>query len=298
MSTVPPNSDTLPFTKGHGTENDFVLLFDERGEIEVSPALVRAVCDRRAGIGADGVLRAVRAAHLDAGVGLPPETWFMDYWNADGTTAEMCGNGARVFVAFLERETGLDATEGIAIGTRGGTREVTALGKGRYSVDMGPWRLDADGGPSVTVRGWQARPAASVNMTNPHAVVAALTLEELAAADLSLAPAVHPVPSDGANVELVVPIDVEGARGRVRMRVYERGVGETRSCGTGACAAALAARAWAGDEAPSVWDVEVPGGAVVVRIEEGRTVLEGPAVLIADGVLNLRFIAPPATSSL
>jgi diaminopimelate epimerase len=291
------SADTLPFTKGHGTENDFVLLFDEGGEIEMSPALVRALCDRHAGIGADGVLRAVRAAHVDVGAGMPPGTWFMDYWNADGSTAEMCGNGARVFVAFLERETGVDATDGIAIGTRGGTREVTSLGKGRYSVDMGPWRLDAEEGPTVTVRGWQPRPAASVNMTNPHAVVASLTLDELAAADLSFAPTVHPVPSEGANVELVVPVDVEGERGRVRMRVYERGVGETRSCGTGACAAALAARAWAGDDAPSVWDVEVPGGTVVVRIEAGRTVLEGPAVLVADGVLDLRSIAPPTTPS-
>jgi diaminopimelate epimerase len=135
-------------------------------------------------------------------------------------------------------------------------------------------------------------------MTNPHAVVASLTLEELAAVDLSVPPTVDPVPPDGVNVELVVPVDVEGRRGRVRMRVHERGVGETRSCGTGACAAALAARAWAGDEAPNVWDVEVPGGAVVVRIEDGRTILEGPAVLVADGVLDLGSIAPPTTSRL
>jgi diaminopimelate epimerase len=132
-------------------------------------------------------------------------------------------------------------------------------------------------------------------MANPHAVVASLTLDELEAADLAVAPEVDPVPPDGANVELVVPLDVEGERGRVRMRVDERGVGETRSCGTGACAAALAARAWAGDGAPSVWDVEVPGGAVVVRVEEGRTVLEGPAVLVADGVLDLGSIAPRTT---
>jgi diaminopimelate epimerase len=294
VNAGPPAPETLPFTKGHGTENDFVLLFDERGELEMSPSLVRALCDRGAGIGADGVLRAVRAGKLKAGASFDPRTWFMDYWNADGTTAEMCGNGARVFMAYLEREAGEDATAGVTIGTRGGPHAVTALGGDRYSVDMGPWRVDTVDGPDVTVRGWAARPATSVNLSNPHAVVASLALEELAAADLSVAPTVLPVPGNGVNVELVVPLSLEGSRGRLRMRVFERGVGETRSCGTGACAAALAARAWAGNEAPDVWDVEVPGGALVVTIEDDRAILEGPAVLVADGVLDLGSIAPPA----
>ena len=285
------NDETLPFTKGHGTENDFVLLFDERGEIAMSPALVRALCDRRAGIGADGVLRAVRADRIAEGAGLSADTWFMDYWNADGTTAEMCGNGARLFVAYLEREAGVDASEGIPVGTRGGVHVVTALGQGRYAVDMGAWRLSEDDGPMVAFGDWTPRPATSVDMTNPHAVVASLTLDELAGADLTTAPSVDPVPSNGVNVELVVPMSMEGGRGRLRMRVHERGVGETRSCGTGACAAALVARSWAGDDGPDVWDVEVPGGAVVVRIEDDRTILEGPAVLVADGIVTLPTLA-------
>ncbi len=280
------SGDTLPFTKGHGTENDFVLLFDERGEIDLSPALVRALCDRRAGIGADGVLRAVRAGRIDAGADLPPETWFMDYRNADGTTAEMCGNGARVFAAYLEREAGEDFSSGQDVGTRGGVHAVTALGGGRYAVDMGHWSL-AEGTSEVTVRGWSAKPAIFADLTNPHAVIAVPDVEHLEDADLAVAPFVEPVPPNGANVELVVELDVEGSRGRARMRVFERGVGETRSCGTGACAAALASRQWAGAGAPDVWDIEVPGGAVVVRIEEDRTVLEGPAVLVADGLVSL-----------
>ncbi len=100
---------TLKFTKGHGTQNDFVLLFDEHGEIDLTPGVVTFLCDRRAGIGADGVIRAVRAGSLPAGKGLDPQTWFMDYWNADGSVSEMCGNGARVFGMFLEREAGVDA---------------------------------------------------------------------------------------------------------------------------------------------------------------------------------------------
>ena len=110
----------LHFTKGHGTENDFVLLFDEHGELELSPERVRYLCDRRAGIGADGVIRAVRARHLEAGAGFSPETWFMDYWNSDGSLSEMCGNGVRVFAAFLEHEAGERLDGGLTIGTRGG----------------------------------------------------------------------------------------------------------------------------------------------------------------------------------
>lgn len=282
--------DALPFTKGHGTENDFVLLMDENGSIDLSPALVRALCDRRAGIGGDGVLRAVRAGRIDAGADYAPDIWFMDYRNADGSTAEMCGNGARVFAAFLEREAGEDFTDGTVIGTRGGAHQVTALGGGRYSVDMGPWSLARSDG-EVAVRGWDPRPATSVDMSNPHVVISAVTLEELASANLAVEPAIDPAREAGANVEVVVPRDVVGERGSLAMRVYERGVGETRSCGTGACAAALAAHAWAGDDSPRVWDVEVPGGIVVVRIEDDRTVLEGPAVLVADGLIDLTSLA-------
>src|SRR5690606_2328024 len=131
------------------------------------------------------------------------------------------------------------------------------------------------------------RPGLSVDVGNPHTVVALEGDDELASLDLSTAPTVTPVPKHGTNVEFVVPIASDGERGRIRMRVHERGSGETRSCGTGACAAALAVRAWAGDGAPDVWDVEVPGGVVTVRVDGERTMLEGPAVLVADGIVSL-----------
>ena len=286
--TVPTS---LRFTKGHGTENDFVLLFDEHGETEPTPAMVRFLCDRRAGLGGDGLIRAVRAGGLDAGAGFPADAWFMDYWNSDGTTAQMCGNGVRVFARFLEREAGVDLTEGLEIGTRAGTRTVTSLGEGRYRVGMGVWNLGPDDAVVAAHGMTPPRPAQQVDMGNPHHVVALASVEELAALDLHAAPAVEPIPPEGTNVEFVVALgtsEVDGVeRGRVRMRVHERGVGETRSCGTGACAAALAVRAWAGPGAPDVWDVEVPGGVVTVRVDGEKTTLEGPAVLVADGDIML-----------
>lgn len=294
---------TLKFTKGHGTQNDFVLLFDERGEIDLTPDLVTFLCDRRAGIGADGVIRAVRSGSLAAGNGYDASTWFMDYWNADGSVSEMCGNGARVFAMFLEREAGVDARAGITIGTRGGARTVTSLGHGRYSVGMGAWTLGktSDGfDAEVEARGLTPpRPALSVDVGNPHHVVALATPDELEALDLSSAPHVSPRPEHGSNVEFAVALGGEMVgdepHGRVRMRVHERGSGETMSCGTGACAVALAVRSWAGPGAPNVWDIEVPGGMVTVHIQEDRTVLEGPAVLVADGDVDVSAVFHPVT---
>lgn len=299
-SIVPPSAAQrlgppgLRFTKGHGTRNDFVLIFDEHGELDVTAELALALCDRRGGIGGDGLIRAVRAGSLEAGSDFAADTWFMDYWNADGSTSEMCGNGARVFAAYLERETGQDLTAGLSIGTRGGTRTLTALDGGLYAVGMGSWALgDAPEGFDAEVMATglaHPHPALSVDVGNPHHVVALPSLEALEALDLTQPPVVEPVPARGSNVEFVVTRGgsmVDGApRGRVRMRVHERGSGETQSCGTGACAVALAVREWAGPSAPHVWDVEVPGGVVTVRIVGDQTVLEGPAALVADGTLT------------
>lgn len=284
----------LRFTKGHGTRNDFVLLFDEHGELDVTADLVSALCDRRGGIGGDGVIRAVRAANLEAGSGFAPNLWFMDYWNADGSTSEMCGNGARVFAAFLESAANEALTTGLTIATRGGLRTLTSLGGGHYAVAMGAWTLgDAAQGfdAEVSATGLsRPHPALSVDVGNPHHVVALATLDALVGLDLTQAPTVDPAPVHGSNVEFVVTRGgslVNGVpHGRVRMRVHERGSGETESCGTGACAVALAVRAWGGPGAPDVWDVEVPGGLVTVRIEGDQTVLEGPAILVAEGVVT------------
>jgi diaminopimelate epimerase len=294
----------LRVTKGHGTQNDFVLL-DGRTGPDLDAGLVRALADRRAGVGGDGVIRLVASTEVPGGAAVlaedPAATWFMDYRNADGSVAEMCGNGVRVVAAYA-RALGLwDPAAGeLVLGTRAGVRRVRQVaGPGDepwYAVDMGPWHLP--GGPEAVAAGGDAevvvaglavpRPALSVDVGNPHTVLALPADAELAAADLTRAPVVEPVPPRGTNVELVVPLGEDRAAdgtalGHVRMRVHERGVGETRSCGTGACAAALAVRAWAGPEAPDVWLVDVPGGTVRVAVlPDGHVELAGPAVLLAD----------------
>ncbi|GGM21468.1 diaminopimelate epimerase [Promicromonospora citrea] len=309
-----PTAGTLAFTKGHGTHNDFVLVADPEGALDLRPEQVRRLADRRGGVGGDGVIRLAPTAALarageraaqEALEQEPGAVWFMDYRNADGSVAEMCGNGVRVFAAFAEQLGLADLTTGpLSLGTRAGVKRVTKEPGGWYAVDMGAWFLPAGDvavaqgyDAAVAVRGWsQPRPALSVDLGNPHTVVALSSVEELDGLDLGRAPEVAPVPPHGTNVELVVPLGEEdgpdGPVGRLRMRVHERGVGETPSCGTGACAAALAVRTWQGGSsgagAPDTWRVEVPGGEVRVRVLDGGTVeLAGPAELVYSGELTL-----------
>ncbi len=289
---------TLHFTKGQGTGNDFVLYSDPDGRLPLSPAQIAEICDRHFGVGADGVIRAVRSAHLPEGAEALAEDeaaeWFMDYSNADGSPAEMCGNGIRVYVRYL-LETGLaELADGdtLAIGTRSGVRDVQRTLTG-FQVDLGRWRLEG-GEPLVRAKELPvARPGLGIDLGNPHVVVAVADESELEAADLAYIPRIEPEPEHGANVEFVVPHEplVKDGVGRIRMRVHERGSGETLSCGTGAAAAALAVRHWAGQGAPNQWRVEVPGGTVGVRMfatEDGEHVaLSGPAELVYTGTLDL-----------
>ncbi|HEY6794976.1 MAG TPA: diaminopimelate epimerase [Kineosporiaceae bacterium] len=297
----------LPFAKGHGTQNDFVLIPDADGAWEPTPRQVALLCDRRVGIGGDGLIRVVRTAALpDAGPSLGIRTgedegveWFMDYRNADGNTAEMCGNGLRVFVAYLEYLGHLRLGDGevVAVGTRAGVKRVRRDGD-LFAADLGPWRVV--GGADAARAGHDARvwvagepahlPGLRIDVGNPHAVVALPDTGRLTAADLSRPPVVEPVPRNGTNVELTVPLhDSAATLGHLAMRVHERGVGETRSCGTGAVAAALAARVWGGDAAPDLWRVDVPGGSLRVSAPAGDRLsgesveLAGPAVIVADG---------------
>ncbi|GAA5171888.1 diaminopimelate epimerase [Pseudonocardia eucalypti] len=263
----------IGFRKGHGTENDFVLLPDPDGALELTESRVRALCDRHRGLGADGVLRVVRGA----AAGRPDTEWFMDYRNADGSVAEMCGNGVRVFARYLV-EAGLVTGEELVVGTRGGPKPVWLRPDGEITVAMGEVRTGPASWASLGGRRFEGL---AVDVGNPHlACVTGVAVDGL---DLRDAPEFDPgVFPHGVNVELVNVLDAD----TVRMRVYERGVGETRSCGTGTVAATAAALLAAGRDAGEL-EVRLPGGRVRVALSADRTAtLTGPAVLVAAGELD------------
>ena len=296
--------------KGHATLNDFLMLVDPSCEVAVSGADITAVCDRHGGIGADGFVRVVRTTALPGAgafaASVPEAEWFMDYYNADGSVAEMCGNATRLFAHVLDSEGLRPIADGesVTIGTRGGARTVTRLGD-LWTVDMGPARLtrpeeadDEGWDTTVMVPGLAGpRAALSVEMPNPHTVVALGEEDELEAAVFagltdSAAPVVYdPLPEVGTNLELVVPLgeevdpDTQAPVGIARMRVLERGVGETLSCGTGCCAAAVALHTWTGPGAPEDYRLLVPGGEIGVHVganplaEDSTVLLTGPATV-------------------
>jgi diaminopimelate epimerase len=285
----------MRFAKGHGTGNDFLILPDPDGAIALPPGLVARLCDRRTGLGADGILRAVRvraagAAVPDGAAGPAGEAeWFMDYRNADGSVAEMCGNGVRVFARYL-LEHGLADGPELALATRAGLRLVRAEPGGEFTVDMGAAVV---GGRGTAVIGSIRCDGVAVSLGNPH--LACVVDGPVAGFDLTAAPVVdHGQFPDGVNVEVVRLL---GER-RLEMRVHERGSGETLSCGTGAVAAAAAAATAAGPpngnghaHPADVWTVQVPGGALTVTLSPATSLLTGPAVIVAEGELDPAWLA-------
>lgn len=282
--------------KGHGTGNDFVLVLDRDGSCDLSPRDVAALTHRRFGIGGDGLIRAVPSSTMNVpsvDPGVAP--WFMDYRNADGSIAEWCGNGVRVFAEFLCEQGVMDRVPGV-VGTRAGEK---AIAPGQHpswwTVHMGapcfPGGVEAQAAGqdvTVTVAG-TSYVGLRVDMGNPHVVVAVPSNAELESLNLTRAPAVSGYVDGQVNVEFLV-VDHSGEAGETQsahMRVFERGVGETLACGTGATAAVSAASVWAGDRAPAMWRVIQPGGAVDFhRMSDGWT-LSGPAVVVAE--LNVRL---------
>jgi diaminopimelate epimerase len=279
------------FAKGHGTQNDFVLLPDLDARLALTPAAVSALCDRRRGLGADGVLRVTTAqGALTAGVfdripeGVQPGDWYMDYRNADGSIAQMCGNGVRVFAHYL-RSSGLERRDEFVVGSLAGPRPVVLHSADALTADvtveMG--KTNQSGTGSAVVGGRQFTGLA-VDVGNPHLACVDETLTDDALARLDVA---APVQFDGAqfpdgvNVEVLTAL----ADGAVTMRVHERGVGETRSCGTGTVAAAVAALQHQG-AATGTLTVRVPGGEVTVTITDASSYLRGPSVLVAHGELS------------
>ena len=270
-----PDQPGYPFLKGHGTHNDFVLLPDHDGSVhgDLDPERVRALCDRRGGIGGDGVLRVVRG----------DEHWFMDYRNADGSFSEMCGNGIRVFGRHLVEEGLADPTQPLPVETRDGIKTLTFAGgavDGDVTVDMGTPRLLGSSEVGVGAQRWTA---AHVDVGNPHAVA---FVDDLADAGALTTPPDHDaeVYPHGVNVEFVV----RRGEHHVAMRVHERGSGETQSCGTGACAVAVAAASADGAERGTPYRVDLPGGTLVITwLDDGRVLMAGPALIVARGTTAL-----------
>lgn len=276
----------VEFAKGHGTGNDFVILPDDEGKLHLTASSIRRLTDRHQGIGGDGVLRVVPAAlsnEPDVVAQASVAHWFMDYRNADGSVAEMCGNGARVFAHFLF-STNRVAGDEVFVATRGGVRRVRKTADGMFAVDMGRWSSIptlAAIAVHVDEHVWNGT---AIAMPNPHAVVFVENLDH--AGDLLQAPVVTPAETypDGVNVEFVV----ERGNKHVAMRVHERGAGETQSCGTGACAVAVAARRRANSEADTKWRVDVAGGTVwVEENSDNEITLIGPAEIVATGNTTL-----------
>ncbi|MFI9729570.1 diaminopimelate epimerase [Streptomyces sp. NPDC052092] len=283
-------STRIAFLKGHGTENDFVIVPDPENAVDLPPAAVAALCDRRAGIGGDGLLHVVRsAAHSEARSMADRAEWFMDYRNGDGSIAEMCGNGVRVFARYLQR-AGHAAEGDLAVATRAGVKTVHIAKDGDITVGMGRALLpEGDVTVSVGERDWPAR---NVSMGNPHAVA---FVDDLADAGTLFTPPPFSPPSaypDGVNVEFVVD---RGPR-HVAMRVHERGAGETRSCGTGACAVAVAAARRDGVDPrvtglPVTYTVDLPGGTLVITERpDGEIEMTGPAVIVAEGAVEAEWL--------
>lgn len=276
---------TFPFVKGHGTENDFVLLPDPDGSVhrDLDASTVRRLTDRYAGIGADGVIRIVRSEVVPEVADLAEEAeWFMDYRNADGSVAEMCGNGIRVLARYLWT-SGLTTGPILRLATRAGIRTVHADPEGTITVEMGKAKGAGSRVQTYARIGGRQWPAVPVSLPNPHAVVFVDDLDE--AGRLVSPPELRPssVFPDGANVEFVVP---RGQR-HIAMRVWERGVGETRSCGTGVCAAAWAAMRRDGVGRGAIYQVDVPGGTLTVAERpDGQLLLTGPAELGVTGTVD------------
>ena len=311
--TDTPHLSTLPFIKAHGTENDFVVLIDVDDQLEelgvLTDDLVAALCDRRAGIGGDGFLRVVRnsSGDLAAEGGAPHETansqprWFMDYRNADGSVAEMCGNGIRVFAHVLAAQ-GLENEREFDVATRAGTKRIVIhelSGEGPHGpshaqVEVGMGRVEVTGVSTARMGDFDFA-GLGVDVGNPHlaAVIPGLTPAKLQAMELVQPAFDHDFFPRGVNVEILTEMvrsedgsHDQAAAGEVTMRVWERGVGETRSCGTGTVAAARAALADAGIENGRV-TVHVPGGTLTIVIEDGEATMTGPSAIVARGEVEL-----------
>ncbi|MDR1088863.1 MAG: diaminopimelate epimerase [Coriobacteriales bacterium] len=339
----------LSFQKIHGAGNDFVVFDNRQGSVLLSEEQVRWICDRHCGVGADGVIE-VRTSPR------PECVAFMHYRNADGSLAEMCGNGVRCFVRYLA-DNGLLSPEEMAarsciVDTLAGprplrfeldeddrlstatvemgepvfapelipttlpaTREiVVAQGEQEQTVAQAVVKIDA-GNNETANNGRKMYPLTCVNMGNPHAVLFLDDIDDSMAQDFVLDPQSFDLESVGASLEgdthlfpQKTNVEVAAVYGsatkssvvngpnRIRMRVYERGVGETLACGTGACAVAVAAIALGKVDGEAPVQLELPGGTLTVEwLPTNQVTLTGPVDTVFCGTLSLDALNSPAS---
>ena len=290
--------------KAHATGNDFVVYLDEDGMHEPTADEVRFLCDRHFGIGGDGLIRLAHPQAVSdvnerqiADCAAGDADWFMDYRNADGSLAEMCGNGTRAITLFAQRQGIADQPGGkpFRLGTRAGVKVLTSLGdvpglgKDVFQVEMGAWKRGDVDGYEVTIPGTSGSARGTfVDMGNPHVVAvledAFASLPNVEDLDLVTKPVVAPeIPSD-QNVEFVrIDEQSEGDdAGEATMRVNERGCGETLSCGTGLCATAITLRAKTGIDH---WTITVRGGTLRVDVTDEDVKLTGSATIVGKNEL-------------
>ena len=281
MTLTPANLTQLPFVKAHGTGNDFVVVDAVAHTLNLDAQQVSDLCDRHKGIGADGLLRIALASEFD----VADARYFMDYRNADGSIAETCGNGLRVFARMLI-ELGYEQVGSFTIGTRAGTVLATVDPVdeqfANVAIEMGIPKVSAQLSHVGVTTESGTFSGVPVFMPNPHCVV---TVDDTAEAGaLHAAPALddHGIFPQGANVEFIA----RTAGDHITMRTYERGVGETLSCGSGACAAASVWANQEGLELPWSVRVDVLGGTVHVDCSESGTLtLRGPTQIVAQGTV-------------
>jgi diaminopimelate epimerase len=274
----------LRFTKMHGLGNDFVVIDGVRQSVTMTGVLARQLADRHRGIGCDQVL-LVESARL------PGTAFHYRIFNADGSEVEQCGNGARCFARFV-REQGLTGDDRILVGTAAGPITLKVMAGGQVQVDMGiprfepvdiPMRVPHRAPAYDLGRGCQAKRIGAVSMGNPHAVLEVDDVDEAPVASVGPRIETDPLFPNRVNVGFMQVID----EGRLRLRVWERGAGETEACGTGACAAVAVGRIW-GDLGERVL-VSLPGGDLVIDWPgEGEPMLmTGPATTVFEGEIAL-----------
>jgi len=274
----------IKFTKMHGLGNDFVVIDAISQALALSGDQVRLLADRRFGIGCDQLLLVERPSRADA-------DFRYRIFNADGGEVEQCGNGARCFARFV-RDRGLTDKDAIVVETAAGIITLYVEPDGEVRVNMGTPRFAPEQIPFVAEAEAEKysleverRPLAvgAVSMGNPHVVLRVEDLDQAEVASLGPKLESHPRFPNRVNVGFMQVLD----RGHIRLRVYERGAGETLACGTGACAAVAVGRRWGllDDEVT----VDLPGGRLTIRWQGGDAPvwMIGPATSVFEGEIEL-----------